>query len=93
MVAVLIEFDLRGVERDTVLTRFREQSVPAMKSQPGFESGTWLAADGTGKGLSLTLWDTQAHAAAMHHRFNLGSNRLMAASVVRLEFREVAATA
>jgi hypothetical protein len=93
MVAVLIEIDVRGVDCDATLTEIREESVPAIKSLPGFESGTWLTGNGFGKALSLTLWDTEPHASAMVDRFGVGSNRLMSGSVVRFEVREVAATA
>jgi hypothetical protein len=94
MVGVLIEIDLRGVERDAALTELREQVVPVFKSLPGFESGTWLTGNGTGKGVSLTLWDTEPHAQAMMHQFGFGSNRYpLSASVVRADVHEVAATA
>jgi hypothetical protein len=93
MVAVLIEIDVRGVDRDATLTELREQSVPEIKSLPGFESGTWLMGGGFGKVVSLTLWDNQAHASALVDRFGVGSNRLIGGSVVRFEVHEVAATA
>jgi hypothetical protein len=93
MVAVLIEVDVRGVEPNAGLTALREQIVPGIKSLPGFQSGTWLTGNGAGKGLSLTLWDTETHAQAMVDRFGIGSNPAMSASVVRCEVREVAAAA
>jgi heme-degrading monooxygenase HmoA len=93
MVAVLVEADLRGVEPDAALTELREQIVPAFKSLPGFESGTWLRANGGEKSLSLTLWDTETHAQAMIHQFGMGSNHFMSAAIVRAEVHEVAATA
>ena len=93
MVAVLIEVDVRGVERDAGLTALREQIVPAIRSLSGFRSGTWLTGDGDGKGLSLTLWDSEAQAQTMVDRFGVGSNPVMSASVVRCEVREVAAAA
>ena len=93
MVAVLIEVDVRGVERDAGLTALREQIVPAIKSLPGFQSGTWLTGNGNGKGLSLTLWNSEAQAQTMVDRFGVGSNPVMSASVVRCEVCEVAAAA
>jgi hypothetical protein len=93
MVAVLIEVDVRGVERDAGLTALREQIVPAIKSLPGFQSGTWLTGNEDGTGLSLTLWDSEARAQTMVDRFGVGSNPVMSASVVRCEVREVAAAA
>jgi hypothetical protein len=93
MVAVLIEVDVRGVEPGAGLTALRERIVPGIKSLPGFQSGTWLTGNGDGKGLSLTLWDTEGHAQTMVDRFGVGSNPAMSASVVRCEVREVAAAA
>ena len=93
MVAVLIEVDVRGVERDAGLTALREQIIPVIKSLPGFQSGTWLTGNEDGKGLSLTLWDSDAKAQTMIDRFGVGSNPAMSASVVRCEVRGVAAAA
>jgi hypothetical protein len=93
MVAVLIEVDVRAVERDAGLTALREQIVPRIKSLPGFQSGTWLTGNEDGRGLSLTVWDTEAHAQTMVDRFGIGSNPTMSASVARCEVREVAALA
>jgi hypothetical protein len=93
MVAVLIEVDVRGVEPDAGLTALREQIVPAITSLPGFQSGTWLTGNEDGKGLSLTLWDSDAKAQTMIDRFGVGSNPAMSASVVRCEVRGVAAAA
>jgi hypothetical protein len=91
MVAVLIEVDVRTVERDAGLTALREQIVPGIKSLPGFQSGTWLTGNEDGRGLSLTVWDTEGHAQTMVDRFGIGSNPAMSASVARCEVREVAA--
>lgn len=93
MYAVLIEVDVSGVDRDPGLTALREQIVPAIKAMPGFQSGTWLPGNEDGKGLSLTLWDTEADARVMADRFGIGSNLAMSAMVARCEVREVAATA
>jgi hypothetical protein len=94
MVALLVEVEEPGVERDAILTEIREQSVPAIKSVPGFESGTWVLDNGFGKWLALTLWDTAAHAQAVLHRLGDGSGRTVTGGViVRFETREVAATA
>jgi hypothetical protein len=93
MYAVLIEVDVSGVDRDQGLTALQEQIVPAIKAMPGFQSGTWLPGNEDGKGLSLTLWDTDANAKVMADRFGIGSNPAMSAMVARCEVREVAATA
>ena len=92
MVAVVIEIDMRGVDQDAALAALREQTVPAIASHAGFESGTWLMSDGFGNGLSLTLWDTLAHAQAMTD--DLGDHHLVeGASILRAEIRKLAATA
>jgi hypothetical protein len=93
MVAVLIQVDVRGVESDAGLTALREQIVPAIKGLPGFQSGTWLTGNEDGKGLALTLWDSEARAQTMVDRFGIGSNPAISALVVRCEVREVAAAA
>ncbi len=93
MYAVLIEVDVNGVDREQGLTALREHIVPAIKAMPGFESGTWLPGNADGKGLSLTLWDTEANANVMADRFGIGSNPTVSAMVARCEVREVAATA
>lgn len=93
MYAVLIEVDVSEVDPDQGLTALREQIVPAIKAMPGFHSGTWLPGNDDGKGLSLTLWHSEADARVMADRFGVGSNPAMSAMVARCEIREVAATA
>ena len=93
MHAVLIEVDVSGVDREQGTTALREQIVPAIKSLPGFQSGTWLTGGTDGKGLSLTLWDSEENAHAMAERFAPGSSPTASTSVTRCEVREVAATA
>ena len=93
MHAVLIEVDVAGVDREQGISALREQIVPAIKSLPGFQSGTWLTGGTDAKGLSLTLWDSEENAHAMAERFGPGSSPTASASVTRCEVREVAATA
>jgi hypothetical protein len=93
MHAVLIEVDVASVDPEQGLTALRGQIVPAIKALPGFQSGTWLAGRLDGKGLSLTVWDTEENAHAMAERFGPGSSPTASAAVVRCEVREVAATA
>jgi hypothetical protein len=93
MYAVLIEVDVSGVDREAGSQALREQIVPAISQLPGFHSGTWLTGGDGGKGLSLTVWDTEANASVMAERFGVGSSPQMAAMVSRCEIREVAATA
>jgi hypothetical protein len=93
MYAVLIEVDVAGVESEVGLAALREHIVPAITQLPGFHSGTWLTGNQDGKGLSLTLWDTEHNAEAMVDRFGPGSSPTARATVVRCEVREVAAIA
>ena len=93
MYAVLIEVDVAGVDPEGGIQVLREQIVPAIKQLPGFQSGTWLTGGEQGRGLSLTVWDTEEHARTMADRFGVGSSPAMSASVARCEVREVAATA
>ena len=93
MYAVLIEVDVTGVDREGGIQALREQIVPAVTQLPGFQSGTWLTGNEQGRGLSLTVWDTEEHARTMADRFGVGSSPAMSASIVRCEVREVAATA
>ena len=93
MYAVLIEVDVAGVDRESGIQALREQIVPAIKQLPGFQSGTWLTGGEQGRGLSLTVWDTEEHARTMADRFGVGSSPAMSAQIARCEVREVAATA
>lgn len=91
MYAALIEVDVRGVDREQGLRALREQVVPAVRSMPGFRAGLWFPGDHEGKGLSVTLWETEPQAQAMADRFGAGSSPAAAATVARSEVREVAA--
>lgn len=93
MYAVLIEVDVAGVDRESGLSALRDHVVPGIAQLPGFQSGTWLTGNEDGRGLSLTLWDTEENARAMAERFAGGGGPAMPASVARCEVREVAATA
>jgi len=59
----------------------------------GFLSGTRLTGDQRGRGLSLTVWETDQHAREFANRFGPGASPQAGASVERCELREVAATA
>jgi hypothetical protein len=93
MHAVLIEVDVAGVDPEEGLKALREQIVPAITALPGFHSGTWLTGGIDGKGLSLTVWDSEEGARAMAERFGPGSSPTASASVLKCEIRDVAATA
>jgi hypothetical protein len=93
MLAVLIELDVSGVDREQGLSLLREHIVPAVQQLPGFRSGTWLTGNDDGKGMSLTVWESDAAAQGMINQFGPGSDSPVAASITRCELREVAAIA
>ncbi len=68
MRAVLIEINVEGVDPEAGLDGLRNQLVPAIKAMPGFQSGTWLTGNEHGRGLSLTIWDTDERARAFADR-------------------------
>ncbi len=93
MYAVLIEVNVREVDPSEGLKGLREQIVPAISQLPGFQSGVWLPGNAAGRGLSLTVWDTEVNARTMADRFGPGSNPQAGAAIERWKVREVAATA
>jgi hypothetical protein len=93
MHAVSIEVDVAGVDHEQGVTALRQQIVPAIKALPGFHSGTWLAGGTEGRGLSLTVWDSEDNARVMASRFGTTSSPTASTSIIRCEVREVAATA
>ena len=93
MKAVLIEVDVTGVDAAEGIAALREHIIPAITGMPGFVSGTWLTGDAAGRGLSLTVWDGEQHAQAFADQFGPGGTPTAGASVIRCEFRDVAATA
>ena len=92
MNAVLIEVDVSGVDPDKGLRALREQIVPAVRSMPGFLSGTWLTGNENDRGLSLTVWDSEEQAREFADRFGVGASPQAGAAVTRCEVRVVAAT-
>ena len=93
MRAVLIEINVEGVDAQAGLDGLRNQLVPAIKAMPGFQSGTWLTGNEDGRGLSLTIWETDEHAQAFADRFGPGASPQAGAAVERCELREIGATA
>lgn len=45
---------------DAVVALYQESVVPLLKLQPGFESTFLLTDPATGKGMSITLWRSEA---------------------------------
>jgi heme-degrading monooxygenase HmoA len=49
---------------DETVKIFKEGVIPAAKSQKGYRGGYLLTDSKTGKGISLTLWDSEGDAIA-----------------------------
>ncbi len=93
MHAVLIEVDVAGVDREDGIRMLCERIVPSISQLPGFRSGTWLTGNEDGRGLSLTVWETEEDARAMAERFGGGTGPAGVPAAIRCEVREVAALA
>jgi hypothetical protein len=93
MKAVLVEVDVADVDEGAGLATLRARIVPAIRSMPGFVSGTWLTGGELGRGLSLTVWDSDAHAATFAEQFRPGSGPAADATVLACTLRDVAAIA
>lgn len=94
MHAVLIEVDTSGQpDREAGLRFLREQIVPNVSAQPGFQAGYWLRPLDDGKGTSIVLFDTEENAEAASRDVGVGSSPAPGVTVVRREVREVTASA
>jgi hypothetical protein len=60
--ALAVTVSLEGTERSEQM--LREQIVPTIKQQAGFQSGTWMRSNDGTKGMGVVLYDTQANAEA-----------------------------
>ena len=66
MYARVINSQLVSGKTDDALSIWRDQVAPIIKQAKGFK-GAYLVGDrGTGKGLTITLWETQEDADAMN---------------------------
>jgi heme-degrading monooxygenase HmoA len=64
MFARLTTFQIKIDKMDEILKVYEESVVPAAKSQKGYR-GTYLLTDRkTGKGIAVTLWDSEQDAVA-----------------------------
>lgn len=65
MYARVITSQLQPGKTDEALALWRDSVVPSLKQTKGFK-GAYLTGDrSTGKGVTITLWETEADAAAM----------------------------
>lgn len=94
MHAVFVEVDTSGQsDPETGLKFLREQIVPRVSQEPGFQAGYWLRPLDDGKGTSVVLFDTEENAEAASRELTVGSSPGPGVTVVRKELREVAASA
>jgi hypothetical protein len=59
----LLEIDTVRTTVDDALTLFHDQTLARLREQPGYR-GVWVLTNREGKGLLMSLWDTQAEADA-----------------------------
>ena len=59
----LLEIDTVRTSIDEALMLFRTQTLERLRSQPGY-CGMWVLASPEGKGLLMSLWETEAEASA-----------------------------
>ena len=64
MFARVITFPFNIDKLDEAAKRFEDRVIPAMKLQKGFRGGYLLTDRKAGKGISMTLWDSEADAIA-----------------------------
>jgi heme-degrading monooxygenase HmoA len=59
---IIVQIDIDKLEE--VRRIVEESTIPAVKLQKGFRGGYLLADHKTGKGISMTLWDSEEDATA-----------------------------
>lgn len=57
----LLEIDTVRVTLDDALEKFRDHTLAGLRAQPGYR-GVWVLATPDGKGLLMSLWDTESDA-------------------------------
>jgi heme-degrading monooxygenase HmoA len=65
MYARAITLPLQPGKTDQAIQIFRESIAPMFKQQKGFKDGYLVGDRGTGKAVSITLWETEADATAL----------------------------
>jgi len=68
----LLEIDTLRATVDEALEKFRAETLPRLRAQPGY-CGVWVLTTEEGKALLMSLWDSAQHAAAEgDHQFYAG---------------------
>ena len=60
MHARVVTVQIQPGKIDEAIRIYRDSVMPAVKEQKGFKGATLLTDSSTGKGISVTLWETQA---------------------------------
>ena len=60
MQARLVTVQVQPGKIDEAISIYRDSVMPAAKQQKGFKGATLLTDRNTGKGVSVTLWETEA---------------------------------
>ena len=60
MHARVVTFQLHPGKTEEAVRIYRDSIVPAAKQQPGFKGARLLTDSNTGKGISISLWETEA---------------------------------
>jgi len=67
MYARLTEMNVKPDKIDEAIEIYKKSVVPAAKSQKGFIAAYLLTDKPTGRGISMTIWKTEADALANEH--------------------------
>ncbi len=60
MYARVLTVQLQPGKKEEAIQIYRDSTVPSAKQLPGFKNALFLTDDTTGKGISITLWETEA---------------------------------
>jgi len=60
MQARVVTIQTQPGKTEEAIRIYRDSVIPAAKQQKGFKSALLLTDPGTGKGISVTLWETEA---------------------------------
>jgi heme-degrading monooxygenase HmoA len=60
MHAKVVTFQIQPGKKEEAVRLFKEYVIPAAKKQKGFNAGLLLTEPGTGKGISIGLWNSEA---------------------------------
>ena len=60
MYARVAQVRIQPEQVDEAARIYRDEVVPALETQPGFKGALLLTQPESGRGISITLWDTEA---------------------------------